>query len=103
MRWGVAYARATMSNLLRRLAFTSRTTFRLGALFCLSAGGAAISTAGCTPSPRVPLSGHVDLQYSNGSKTGLIFILENGVSEPIRLRGYGALPANTRPYKDYAR
>jgi len=52
---------------------------------------------GCTSSTKTPLSGRVNLHYSNRSETSLLFVLENGLSEPIRFRGYGTLPGDVTP------
>jgi len=65
-------------------------------LHCLFAG-TALSAVGCSSATETTPSGHASLQFSNGSASGLVFVLENGFSEPINFRGYGALPGNVTP------
>ena len=76
--------------------FVVKNNIRLSALFCLTAG-AVVSAGGCAPSAKTPLSGHVDLQYSSSSESGSIFVLENGLSDPIRFRGYNVLHGDVAP------
>jgi hypothetical protein len=77
-------------------AIMSKIVIRLPSLFW-STAGAAVFAVGCTPSAKMPLSGNASLRYSTSSESGFIFVLENGLSEPIRFRGYGALPGDVTP------
>ena len=74
----------------------SKITTCTTALYCLISG-IFFSAVGCTSSTKTPPSGHVILQYSNSSEASSIFVLENGLSEPIRFRGYGTLPGDITP------
>ena len=74
----------------------SKIIVRCSALLCLTTGS-VFSAVGCTPSVKMPVSGHVNLQYSNKSESGLTFTLDNGLSEPIRFRGYKALTGDVTP------